>query len=107
MNAPFLWLAASTGILSLLTPCVFPIVPVTVAYFSSERHRQHSGFVAALQFGLGIVATFTILGLALAAIFGAAGLTRFAADPTVNLVLALLFLAFAANLFGWFELRLS
>ena len=106
MNAPFLWLAASTGILSLLTPCVFPMIPVTVAYFSSENHRSHSGFAAALLFGLGIVGTFTGLGLVLAAVFGASGLTRFAADPSVNLILASLFLVFAANLFGWLNFQL-
>jgi thiol:disulfide interchange protein DsbD len=59
-----------------------------------------------LLFALGIVATFTILGLALAAFFGAAGLNRFAADPWVNLVLAALFLLFAANLFGWLDIRI-
>ena len=106
MNAPFLWLAASTGVLSLLTPCVFPMIPVTVAYFSSEGNRQRTGIRAATLFGIGIIGTFTILGLALAAVFGASGLTRFAADPRVNLVLAILFLAFAANLFGWFTPRL-
>ena len=106
ISAPFLWLAASTGILSLLTPCVFPMIPVTVAYFSGEEDRRRSGFIAATLFGVGIVGTFTILGLLLAGVFGAAGLTRFASDPAVNLVLAALFLAFAANLFGWFEPRL-
>ena len=106
MSAPFLWLAASTGILSLLTPCVFPMIPVTVAYFSSDNQRERSGFTAALLFGLGIVGTFTVLGLVLAAVFGASGLTRFASDPAVNLILAGLFLIFAANLFGWLELRL-
>ena len=106
MNAPFLWLAASTGMLSLLTPCVFPMIPVTVAYFSSDSHRRRSGFAAAFLFGIGIVGTFTVLGLVLAAVFGASGLTRFAADPAVNLILAGLFLVFAANLFGWLELRL-
>ena len=102
MSAPFLWLAASTGVLSLLTPCVFPMIPVTVAYFSSEGNRERSGIRTATLFGVGIIATFTILGLALAGVFGAAGLARFAADPRVNLLLAILFLAFAANLFGWF-----
>jgi thiol:disulfide interchange protein DsbD len=60
----------------------------------------------ALLFGLGIIGTFTVLGLALAALFGAAGLNRFAADPWVNLTLAALFFLFAANLFDWLELRL-
>jgi thiol:disulfide interchange protein len=104
VSAGFFWLAASTGLLSLLTPCVFPMVPVTIAYFSTPDHDNARGLRRALLFALGIVATFTILGLALAAIFGAAGLNRFAADPWVNLVLAALFLAFAANLFGWFEI---
>src|SRR3954469_22795077 len=105
MSAPFLWLAASTGFLSLLTPCVFPMVPVTLAYFSATGPNQSAVRRAAL-FGAGIVGTFTVLGLALAAVFGAAGLNRFAADPWVNLVLAALFLVFAANLFGWLELTL-
>jgi thiol:disulfide interchange protein len=106
MSSGFLWLAASTGLLSLLTPCVFPMVPVTVAYFSSPEDRGSSGVRRALLFGLGIVGTFTVLGLALAAVFGAAGLNRFAADPWVNITLAGLFLLFAANLFGRLELRL-
>lgn len=104
MSAGFFWLAASTGLLSLLTPCVFPMVPVTVAYFSTTDHSKPRALRRALLFALGIIATFTILGLVLAAVFGAAGLTRFAADPWVNLVLATLFLLFAANLFGWFEI---
>jgi thiol:disulfide interchange protein len=104
LSAAFFWLAASTGLLSLLTPCVFPMVPVTIAYFSTPGHHNARGLRRAFLFALGIVGTFTILGLALAAIFGAAGLNRFAADPWVNLLLAALFLAFAANLFGWLEI---
>ncbi|HEY3133068.1 MAG TPA: cytochrome c biogenesis protein CcdA [Gemmatimonadaceae bacterium] len=106
MSSAFLWLAASTGLISLLTPCVFPMVPVTIAYFSSPEHRRASGMHGAILFGFGIISTFTILGLVLAAVFGAAGLNRFAADPSVNIALAVLFLLFAANLFGWFELAL-
>lgn len=105
MTVGFLWLAVSTGLLSLLTPCVFPMVPVTVAYFSAPEKRSSALRRAAL-FGIGIVSTFTILGLALAAVFGAAGLNRFAADPGVNVVLAVLFLVFAASLFGWINLGL-
>ena len=101
MSVGFLWLAATTGLLSLLTPCVFPMVPVTIAYFSSPSGNSSFSLRRPLLFGLGIVATFTVLGLALAAVFGAAGLNRFAADPWVNLTLAALFLVFAANLFGW------
>ena len=105
MTPEFLWLAASTGVLSLLTPCVFPMVPVTVAYFSSPADRA-STIRRAILFGGGIVATFTVLGLALAGIFGAAGLNRLASNPIVNLVLAGMFFLFAANLFDWLQLRL-
>ena len=106
MSAGFLWLAASTGLLSLLTPCVFPMVPVTIAYFSAPDHHNSRGLRRAFLFALGIVATFTILGLTLAAVFGASGLNRFAADPWVNVTLAALFLLFAANLFGRLEITL-
>jgi len=104
MSAAFFWLAASTGLLSLLTPCVFPMVPVTIAYFSTPHRTDARGLQRAFLFALGIIGTFTVLGLALAAIFGAAGLNQFAANPWVNLLLAALFVAFAANLFGWFEI---
>lgn len=77
------------------------MVPVTIAYFSAPESDGASRIRRPLLFGLGIVATFTILGLALAGIFGASGLNRFASDPWVNLALAALFLLFAANLFGW------
>ena len=103
MSAGFLWLAVTTGLLSLLTPCVFPMVPVTIAYFSSPGGNGSFSLRRPLLFGLGIVATFTVLGLVLAAVFGAAGLNRFAADPWVNVTLAALFLVFAANLFGWLD----
>jgi thiol:disulfide interchange protein DsbD len=106
LSAAFFWLAASTGLLSLLTPCVFPMVPVTIAYFSTPHRADARGLQRALLFALGIIGTFTVLGLALAAIFGAAGLNQFAANPWVNLLLAGLFVGFAANLFGWFDIGL-
>jgi thiol:disulfide interchange protein DsbD len=107
VSAGFIWLAASAGLLSLLTPCVFPMVPITIAYFSSESGTHRSrGVRAALLFALGIIATFTALGLTLAAVFGAASLNQFAAHPITNVVLASLFLVFAANLFGLFDFTL-
>ncbi|MEX2110109.1 MAG: cytochrome c biogenesis protein CcdA [Gemmatimonadaceae bacterium] len=107
MTAGFISLAVSAGLLSLLTPCVFPMVPITIAYFSSESGTRRSrGVRAALLFALGIIATFTALGLTLAAVFGAASLNQFAAHPITNVVLAGLFLVFAANLFGLFDFSL-
>jgi len=105
--AAFLWLAVSMGALSLLTPCVFPMVPITVSYFTKHAAptRARAAGSAAL-YGLGIVLTFTLFGSVLAAVAGAAGLNRFAANPWVNLAITALFLLFALNLFGVYELRL-
>jgi thiol:disulfide interchange protein len=97
MMPGFIWLAASAGALSLLTPCVFPMVPITVSYFTS---RAEHGVRAAVVFALGIIGTFTALGLALAVFVGATGAASFAASPWVNLGLTVLFVAFALNLFG-------
>ena len=108
MTVPaFLWLAISAGALSLLTPCVFPMVPITVSYFTSRGSAdRHTGLRNALVFGLGIVLTFTALGLALAIFIGATGVALFAANPWVNLALAALFVAFALNLFGAYEITI-
>jgi len=108
MTVPaFLWLAISAGALSLLTPCVFPMVPITVSYFTSHSSAdRRTGLRNALVFGLGIVLTFTALGLALAIFIGATGVALFAANPWVNLALAALFVAFALNLFGAYEITI-
>jgi thiol:disulfide interchange protein len=103
----FLWLAAVTGALSLLTPCVFPMIPVTITWFNQVADHAHSRVIRnALLFAGGIVATFTALGLGLALVVGASGLARLAANPWVNIAIGLSFAAFALNLMGAWELRL-
>ncbi len=103
----FLWLAAVMGALSLLTPCVFPMIPITVSYFTrtSETTRAHPARNA-LIFALGIVGTFTVLGMAIAVLVGAGGINRFAANPWVNLLVTAIFVAFAFNLFGFYQVAL-
>ncbi len=98
--ALFLWLAATMGALSLLTPCVFPMVPITISYFSRRRGASRASAVgrAALYAG-GIVGAFTGLGLGFALLVGVAGLNRFAASPWLNLAIAALFVGFALSLF--------
>ncbi len=97
----FLWIAATMGALSLLTPCVFPMVPITISYFSRGESRGRGRAVrdAAVYAG-GIVSAFTSLGLGLAVLLGATGLNRFAANPWLNLAIAALFAGFALSLFG-------
>src|SRR4030095_9863785 len=88
----FLWLAISMGLLSLLTPCVFPMVPITVSYFSN---RVGLGRAAAVRsaglYAIGSSAAFTGLGLVTTMLFGATGLNRLAADPWLNLAITGLF----------------
>jgi thiol:disulfide interchange protein len=106
----YLWLAAAMGALSLLTPCVFPMVPITVSYFTRREangaRARADSVVQAFVYGAGIVLTFTAVGFTLAVAFGAAGLNRFAADPWLNLGVTTLFVAFALSLFGVYELAL-
>lgn len=101
----FLWLAAGLGALSLLTPCVFPMIPITVSYFTNHSSGSRARSVRmATVYSLGIIATFTILGMLLAIFVGAAGVNVFAANPWVNILIAGIFLFFAFNLFGAYEI---
>lgn len=106
VSASFVWLAASAGAVSLLTPCVFPMVPITVSYFTQHAGTDRKSSIRnALIFAAGIIATFTALGLALAIFVGATGINQFAANPWVNLVITAIFLAFAFNLLGAYEIQ--
>ena len=103
----FLWLAAVMGALSLLTPCVFPMIPITVSYFTRTSDPSRSAPARnALVYAGGIMATFTILGMAIAIAFGAGGINQFAANPWVNLLVTAIFVAFALNLFGLWQFTL-
>ncbi len=102
----FIWLAMTVGALSLLTPCVFPMVPITVSYFTNHAAGHRAGAVRdALIYASGIILTFTALGVALAVLFGAAGINRFAASPWINLTTTAIFLSFALSLFGAYNLQ--
>jgi thiol:disulfide interchange protein DsbD len=101
----FIWLAMTVGALSLLTPCVFPMVPITVSYFTNHAAGSRRAAVGnAFVYSAGIILTFTALGMLLALVVGASGLNRFAANPWINLLIAAIFLGFAMNLFGAYEL---
>jgi len=103
----FLGFAMLAGGMALLTPCVFPMVPITVSFFTARaRGKGGRALRDALLYGVGIVSTFTALGLLVALVFGAAGIQTFAASPFVNLAIAAVFLVFAFNLFGALEIRL-
>jgi thiol:disulfide interchange protein DsbD len=103
----FLWIALAAGFAALLTPCVFPMIPLTVSFFSKQKEGKGTAAIGhAFGFGLAIVITFTILGALLAVFIGASGANKFAANPWVNLFIALVLVVFAISLLGAFELRL-
>ncbi len=103
----FIWLAATFGAISLLTPCVFPMIPITVSYFMKHSAGDHLRTIKlATVYSVGIIATFSLLGMLLAVLFGAAGINLFAANPWVNLFIGALFLFFAFNLFGFYEISI-
>jgi thiol:disulfide interchange protein len=103
----FLLLAMGAGALSLLTPCVFPMIPITVSYFTNHAAGSRAKSVRlAVVYSVGIIATFTILGMLLAVFVGAAGIQIFSANPWINIIIAAIFLLFAFNLFGAFEIRI-
>lgn len=101
----FLWIAILAGFAALLTPCVFPMIPLTVSYFSKQDDSGR-GLGQALGFGFSIVITFTVLGALLAFFIGAAGALQFASNPWVNLFIGGILIVFALSLLGAFELRL-
>jgi thiol:disulfide interchange protein len=103
----YFWLSLGMGALSLLTPCVFPMVPITVSFFANHSSRTRGGALKmAALYGLGIMFTFVALGMSLAIIFGAAGINKLASNPWVNLLITAIFLGFALSLLGVFFMQL-
>ncbi len=100
----FLLLAIGAGFGALLMPCIYPMIPLTVSYFT--QHAQGTPIRMALLYGLAIVITFTGLGVGLSILVGSAGTQIVAANPWVNLVIATAFLVFGLSLLGVFNLRL-
>lgn len=100
----FMLLAFVLGLGALATPCVWPMIPITVSYFSKKKDGQKSNLPGALAFGIGIMVTFTGIGLLATLLLGAGGVGQVAANPFINGFLAILFVVLALNLFGVFEI---
>jgi len=98
----FLLTAFGLGLASIFTPCVFPMIPITVSFFINQR----GGILQAFAFSLGIVGSFCILGLGVTAAVGPFGVNQLGANPWVNAFITLVFGAFALSLLGAFEITL-
>lgn len=95
------------GLIALLTPCVFPMIPMTVSLFSKGKDKKKGdGIKNALLFGASIVVIYVSLGLIITAVFGADALNQFSTHWLTNLAFFLLFTVFAISFFGYFEITL-
>ena len=103
----FIMLCLGGGFLALLTPCSFPMVPITVSFFLKQSESQHKRtWLLALVYCGSIVAAFTILGVGIAFVFGAAQLNALANIPWLNLVIGTVFVVFSLNMLGVFEIQM-
>ena len=98
----FLLTAFGLGLAAIFTPCVFPMIPITVSFFLNDR----GGIRQAIVFSLGIIFLFCALGLGVTALVGPFGVVQLASNPWVNGFIAIVFGGFAVSLLGAFEITL-
>lgn len=94
------------GFVALFTPCVWPIIPMTVSFFLKRTKDKKKGIRDAITYGVSIIVIYLALGLAITAIFGASSLNALATNAVFNIFFCLLLIVFALSFFGWFELTL-
>jgi len=94
------------GLLALFTPCVWPIIPMTVSFFLKRSKDKKKGIRDAWTYGASIVVIYVALGLAITAIFGASALNALSTNAIFNILFCLMLVVFAASFFGAFELTL-
>ena len=94
------------GLIALFTPCVWPIIPMTVSFFLKRSDDKKKGIRDAWTYGASIVVIYVVLGLAITLIFGASALNSLSTNAIFNLFFFLLLVVFAASFFGAFEITL-
>ena len=99
----FMLFSFFAGFLAILTPCVFPMIPLTVSYFANKKNSNRSYFEAVV-FGLSIIFIFTFLGIFLSLFMGPQSANEIATSWIPNLIFFVLFLLFGVSLIGFFEL---
>ena len=94
------------GLVALCTPCVWPIIPMTVSFFLKRSKNRRRGIRDAVIYGCSIVVIYVLLGLVITSIFGASALNDLSTNAIFNILFFLLLLVFAASFFGGFEITL-
>jgi thiol:disulfide interchange protein DsbD len=98
-------LAFVAGLTSLITPCVFPMIPMTVTFFLKDTQTKREGVKKAIIFGLSIIILYSSAGTLFAVLLGPEGLNALATNWALNLFIFLVFLIFALSFFGLFEIN--
>ena len=103
----FLLVAFGLGLACIFTPCVFPMIPITMSYFLNQQSgEKRDGVMQAVVFCLGIVVLFSSLGLLATLLLGPVGVKQLGSSPWVNGFITLLFIAFSLSLLGAFEITI-
>lgn len=100
------FIAFLSGFAALLTPCVFPMIPMTVSFFTKQSKTKARGIVNAIIYGISIIVIYVALGVGVSSIFGADALNNMATNVYFNLGFFLLLIIFGASFLGAFELQL-
>lgn len=94
------------GLLALLTPCVWPIIPMTVSFFLKRSKEKKQAIREAIMYGISIIVIYLLLGLVVTSVFGATALNALATNAWFNVFFFLMLLVFGASFLGGFELKL-
>ncbi|MEA4935606.1 MAG: cytochrome c biogenesis protein CcdA [Paludibacter sp.] len=94
------------GFLALFTPCVWPIIPMTVSFFLKRSENKSRGRRDAILYGIAIIFIYVVLGILITAIFGASALNSMSTNAVFNLIFFALLVLFAVSFFGAFEITL-
>lgn len=94
------------GLIALLTPCVFPMIPMTVTFFTKRSKTRVKGILNALLYGVSIIVIYVSLGLVITALLGPTGLNDLSTNVWMNLIFFGIFIFFAVSFLGAFEIRM-
>lgn len=94
------------GLLALLTPCVWPMIPLTVSFFLKKSGSRKKAITNALLYGIAIIIIYLVLGLAVTIVFGASALNALSTNAIFNIIFFLMLVVFAISFFGAFDIKL-
>jgi len=100
------FLAFLGGLAALLTPCVFPMIPMTVSFFTKHSGTRQKGIANAIFYGISIILIYVVLGLIIVGVFGAEALNALSTGVTFNIIFFIILVFFAFSFLGAFEIML-